>query len=69
MASKNQNFACFIGALGLIKKDTDKFLEKIPGNPRLEGVQKIVLNGFKQHSAYSGKSPVDLKCFCVRKLT
>ena len=33
-----------VGALGLIKKDTDKFLEQIPGNPRLEKVQKIVLN-------------------------
>ena len=33
-----------IGALGHIKKGTDKFLEQILGNPKLEEVQKIVLN-------------------------
>ena len=30
-------------ALGLIKKDTDKFLEQIQGNPRLKEIQKMVL--------------------------
>ena len=41
---KTKTFPVVIGALGLIKKDTDKFLEQIPGNLRLEEVQKIVLN-------------------------
>ena len=41
---KTKTLPVVIGALGLIKKDTDKFLEQIPGNPRLEEVQKIVLN-------------------------
>ena len=41
---KTKTLPVVIGALSLIKKDTDKFLEQIPGNPRLEEVQKIVLN-------------------------
>ena len=41
---KTKTLPVVIGALGLIKKDTDKFLEQIPGNLRLEEVQKIVLN-------------------------
>ena len=41
---KTNTLPVVIGALGLIKKDTDKFLEQIPRNPRLEEVQKIVLN-------------------------
>ena len=41
---KTKTLPVVIGALGLIKKDTDKFLEQIPGKPRLEEVQKIVLN-------------------------
>ena len=44
MASKNQNFACCYWSTWPDKEDTDKFLEQIPGNPRLEKVQKIVLN-------------------------
>ena len=33
-----------VGALGLIKKDTDKHIIKIPGDPSLQEIQKIVLN-------------------------
>ena len=34
-----------IGALGLVKKGTEDFLDKIPGNPSLREIQKIVLSG------------------------
>ena len=34
-----------IGALGLVKKKTEDFLDKIPGNPSLREIQKIVLSG------------------------
>ena len=44
MASKNQNFAYCNWSTWPYKKNTDKFLGQIPGNPRLEEVQKIVLN-------------------------
>jgi hypothetical protein len=33
-----------VGALGLIKKGAKEMINKIPGNPSLEEVQKIVLN-------------------------
>ena len=33
-----------VGALGIIKKGTQQFLDKIPGNPSLSEIQKIVLN-------------------------
>ncbi|XP_063591903.1 uncharacterized protein LOC134768991 [Penaeus indicus] len=32
-----------VGALGMIKKQTQKHLDKIPGNPQLQEIQKIVL--------------------------
>ena len=34
-----------IGALGMIKKGTEKHLEKIPGSPNLAEMQKIALKG------------------------
>ena len=34
-----------IGALGMIKKGTEKHLEKIPGSPKLNEMQKIALTG------------------------
>ena len=34
-----------IGALGLVKKGTNEFLDKIPGNSSLQEIQKIVLSG------------------------
>ena len=34
-----------IGALGMIKKGTDKHLEKIPGSPNLDEMQKKALTG------------------------
>ena len=33
-----------VGVLGLMKKDTDAFIEKIPGSASLQEVQKIVLS-------------------------
>ena len=32
-----------VGALGLVKKETEKYIEKIPGKQKLAGLQKIVL--------------------------
>ena len=34
-----------IGALGLVKKGTKEFLDKIPGNSSFQEIQKIVLSG------------------------
>ena len=34
-----------IGTLGMIKKGTEKHLEKIPGSPNLAEMQKIALTG------------------------
>ena len=34
-----------IGALGLVKRGTEDFLDEIPGNPSLREIQKIVLSG------------------------
>ena len=34
-----------IGTLGLVKKRTEDFLDKIPGNSSLQEIQKIVLSG------------------------
>ena len=34
-----------IGALGMIKKSTEKHLEKIPGSQNLGEMQKITLSG------------------------
>ena len=33
------------GALGLVNKGTNEFLDEIPGNPSLQEIQKIVLSG------------------------
>ena len=34
-----------IGALGMIKTKSEDLIKQIPGNPRLQELQKIVLNG------------------------
>ena len=34
-----------MGALGMVKKGTDKHINKIPGNPQLYETQKIALCG------------------------
>ena len=34
-----------IGALGMIKNKTEGHIKQIPGNPSLQELQKIVLNG------------------------
>ena len=39
-----------IGALGMIKKGTEKHLEKIPGSPNLAEKQKIALTGTKSNN-------------------
>ena len=41
---KTKTIPVAVGALGLIKKGTNAFIEKIPGSPSLKEVQKIVLN-------------------------
>jgi len=41
---KTTTIPVVVGALGLIKKGTNAFIEKIPGSPSLQEVQKIVLN-------------------------
>ena len=40
-----RNIPVVIGALGLVKKGTKDFLDKIPGNPSFREIQKIVLSG------------------------
>ena len=44
MASKTTTIPVVVGALGLIKKGTNAFIERIPGSPSFQEVQKIVLN-------------------------
>ena len=41
---KTKTIPVVVGALGLIRKGTNDFIEKIPGSPSLSEVQKIVLN-------------------------
>jgi len=41
---KTTTIPVVVGALGLIKKGTNVFIEKILGSPSLQAVQKIVLN-------------------------
>ena len=40
-----RTFPVVIGRLSLVKKGTEDFLDKIPGNPSLREIQKIVLSG------------------------
>ena len=42
---KTTTIPVVVGALGLIKKGTIDYLKKIPGEPSLSEIQKIVLNG------------------------
>ena len=41
---KTKTIPVVVGALGLIRKCTNAFIEKIPGSPSHQEVQKIVLN-------------------------
>ena len=41
---KAKTIRVVVGTLGLIKKGTNAFIEKVPGSPSLQEVQKIVLN-------------------------
>ena len=41
---KTKTLPVVVGALGLIKKGTQDFLDQIPGKPSLQEVQKIVQN-------------------------
>ena len=45
MAFKAIVIAVVVGALGMIKKKTEDHIKRIPGNPCLQKLQKIVLNG------------------------
>ena len=42
---KTVTHSVVIGTLGMIKKGTEKNLEKIPGSPNLAKMQKIALIG------------------------
>ena len=42
---KTVTIPAVIGAFGMIKKGTEKHLEKIPGIPNLDEMQKIALTG------------------------
>ena len=42
---KTMTIKVVIGALGMIKKGTEKHLEHIPGNPNLAEMQKKALTG------------------------
>ena len=42
---KTTAYLVIIGALGRVKKGTEKFISKIPGNFRIPELQKIVLVG------------------------
>ena len=41
---KTKTIPVIVGALGMIKKGTQKYVNEIPGNLSLAAVQKIVLN-------------------------
>ena len=41
---KTKTLPVVVGALGLIRKGTADFIDKIPGSPSLSEVQTIVLN-------------------------
>ncbi|XP_047480182.1 uncharacterized protein LOC125032840 [Penaeus chinensis] len=45
---KTNTIPVVIGALGLIKKGTNQYVEKIPGDPSLQEIQKIELNSTEQ---------------------
>ena len=40
-----------VGALGMMKKKTEDHIKRIPGNPCLQELQKIVLNGMAHFNA------------------
>ena len=42
---KTQTVLVIIGALGVITKGVEKYLDKIPDHPNLQEVQKITLTG------------------------
>ena len=44
MENENKNHTSIVGALGMIKKGTQKYVNEIPGNLSLNEIQKIVLN-------------------------
>ena len=41
---KTKTIPVIVGALGIIKKGTQKFVNEIPGNLFLDEIQKIMLN-------------------------
>ena len=41
---KTKNIPVIVGALGMIKKGSQKYVNEIPGNLSLAEIQKIVLN-------------------------
>ena len=58
-----------VGAFGMIKKKTEDYIKLIPGNPCLQELQKIVLNGTAHYrDVYY---PFDRFCcsYTIRRLT
>ena len=45
---KTKTLAVIVGALGMIKKGTQKYVNEIPGNLSLAEIQEIVLNSTAQ---------------------
>ena len=43
METQDKIIQVVIGALGMIKKGTQNFIDQIPGKPSLQKMQKIVL--------------------------
>ena len=44
MKNENKTIPVIVGALGMIKKGTQKYVNEIPGNLSLAEIQKIMLN-------------------------
>ena len=47
---KTETIPVIAGAIDMIKKGTRKYVNEIPGNLSLSGIQKIVLNSFSHIS-------------------
>ena len=45
MAFENDSIPVVIGTLGMVKRKSEDHIKKIPENPCLQELQKIVLNG------------------------
>ena len=66
-----------IGAVGMIKRKSEDHIKKIPGNPCLQELQKIVLNGTahfcgvyypcdQKYCSFTIKRPTTAKCYSYK---